>query len=378
SPFYCRPLVKALREAGADAELASPQLYLEPGLEPDYSPSPWVVDLTVRVSRPRAVRLAARAVDLSWNFPRLLRAIRHNRYDVVHVQWIPLQEKQSIFMSRLRAACGRASIPLVFTAHNVMPHDSPGANRGMVRKNIDLAHLVIAHTENVADGLRCELGVRTKITVIPHAPLFIDLHLPSREDARARLSLGNDPVLLFQGRIEPYKGIDVLVETWPLVREVFPTAVLAVVGRSGTEEVRSQLARLAQEPGVRIVDAFVPTALMLDYYAASDVVVFPYKAISQSGALMTAVGLGRPAVVTSIPGFLEQARDLGSVLVAAGSDGTAVARAVCRALADRDHLADEAARDRLRIRESSRGWPAVARSTLDAYARARAGLVAAG
>ncbi len=161
------------------------------------------------------------------------------------------------------------------------------------------------------------------------------------------------------------------MEAWPSVRSDHPDALLAVVGRSGGDAVQSQLADLAKMPGVRVVDRYVSTDLMLDYYAVSAIVVFPYKAISQSGALMTAVGLGRPTVVTPLPGFLEQVARLESVTVAKEVTGPALADALSAALTCRDPLAQEAARDRRRLIESPGGWPSVARRTHEEYTRAQ-------
>ena len=372
SPFYCVSLTKALGEAGAQAELASPEFYLEPGSIPRSLRSPWIADVTIHASSPRAVRLSSRLLELSYNLRRLAREVRNGEYDVVHVQWVPFQERQSFLMARLRAACDRSGALLAFTAHNIIPHDSPTADRSLIRKNIEMADLVIAHTTAVAEGLRGDVGVKREIAVIPHGPLFSDRVLAPKAQAARRLGMTDGPVVLYQGTILPYKGLDLLADAWPSVLEVHPTAQLAVVGRSGTADLRRLLARMAKMDGVRVVDHYVSTGLMLDYYGACDVVVFPYKAISQSGALMTAVGLGRPAVITPLPGFLEQAAGLDSILVAADLSGRALAHVLGAALDDRTRLAEEALAAKRRIAGSPIGWPSVARRTLEEYSRATA------
>ena len=63
------------------------------------------------------------------------------------------------------------------------------------------------------------------------------------------------PVVLFQGAILPYKGVDILVEAWPLVLEAHPTAMLALVGRSGTNVVRSYLSSSPRWPGFELSTA---------------------------------------------------------------------------------------------------------------------------
>lgn len=371
SPFYCGPLVKALCDIGVKAELASPEFYLEPGVLARYARSPWIVDLTVHAARPRVVRLLSRACELPCNLTRLRRAIHSGQYDAVHVQWIPMPAENTAFMSWVRTWCDRARVPLIFTAHNVLPHDNPAANRETIRKGIDMAHSVIVHTAHVADSLQRDIGVRSDISVIPLGPLFADCSLPSKEQARARLGLGAEdrPVVLFQGG-GFYKGLDLLVEGWPRVRASHPCAVLNVLGQPETRKTRSKLARLAEMPGVRLWERYVSTDLLLHHFAACDTVVFPYRAISQSAALMTAVGLGKPTVVTPLAGFLEQVAGLKSVVVAREVDGPAVAEALSESLEHRDRLAEEARLDRHHVLNSSVGWPSIARRTLDTYLKA--------
>jgi glycosyltransferase involved in cell wall biosynthesis len=374
SPFYNGALVNALRQSGVEVELASPLFYLEPDYLDPYPRSRWIADLTVHLGRPRALRLGSRVLEFGINFSRLLRAIKAGKYDVVHLEWIPLEDRQTKFMRVLRSACDRAKVPLILTAHNVVPHDTPTVSREVIRRNLELAHLLIAHTEHVAQELRDGLGVRTGIVFVPHGVSFTDLELPPRDRAAAQLGLVGDPVVLFAGIVRPYKGIDLLTEAWPTVRAAFPDAVLVVAGRALGDEAGDQLRRLAALAGVLVADGYVPMKVMLNYHVVSDVVVFPYRSISQSGALMSAVGLGRPAVVTPIPGLVEQAAALRCVAIADEVSGAAIARATISALQDREALLSAAAEDRCRVAQSPVGWPAVGRETARQYEMAFAAL----
>jgi glycosyltransferase involved in cell wall biosynthesis len=374
SPFYDAALVASLRQNGVEAELASPRFYLERDYLDPFPRSSWIVDLTVHLSHPRAVRLGTRAVELPVNLVRLCHAVKAGEYHVVHVEWIPLEHRQTAFMGLLRAACDRAGVPLVLTVHNVLPHDSPTASRAVIRRNLDLADLVIAHTDHVARQLQDLLAIQAPITIVPHGVMFADTELPGKERAMTEQGLEGDPVVLFAGLVRPYKGVDLLAEAWPAVRSAFPDAALVVAGSALGDEARSQLRSLAELPGVRVTNGYVPMAEMLNYYAASDLVVFPYRSISQSGALMTAVGLGRPCVVTPIPGFVEQTTTLSSVAFAEAVSGPAIAQTTISALQDRVGRLAAAAEDRLRVAESPLGWPSVGRETTLVYERAIAGL----
>jgi glycosyltransferase involved in cell wall biosynthesis len=367
SPYYCGPLVAALRAEGILAELASPAFYLEPDFLAAYPVAPWIANLVVGVPRPRALRLAGRAVEVAINGMRLLWRINRRRYEVVHVQWMPLDHRQTVGMRLLRAVCDRAGVRLVFTAHNVLPHDDGDAHSDIVRRNLDRAHLVIAQTDHVASELRITVGTRAPIVVIPHGPLFADRPLPAAADAAARLDWPADPTVLFLGLLRPYKGLDLLSEAWPQVLGAHPEARLLVVGKVLDAAVRPELDRLRALPRVRVVDRYVSVGEMLDSYAVASVVVFPYRRISQSGALMTAAGVGRPSVITPLHGLVEQVRRFTSAVVANEVTGSAIAEALIDGLDRAPELLVAAANDQAALAASAGGWAAIAAATRRAY-----------
>lgn len=367
SPYYCGPLVAALRAEGVLAELASPAFYIEPDFLAAYPVASWITNLTVRVARPRPLRLASRTVEVAVNGLRLLWRINRRRYDVVHVQWMPLDHRQTVGMRLLRTVCDRAGARLVFTAHNVLPHDDGGADPAIVRRNLNCAHLVVAQTDHVARELRMTIRTRAPIVEIPHGPLFVDRPLPAPADAAARLDWPPDPTVLFLGLLRPYKGLDLLAEAWPQVLGAHPEARLLVVGKVLDAAVRPELDRLRALPRVQVVDRYVSVAQMLDSYAVARVVVFPYRRISQSGALMTAAGLGRPSIITPLDGLVEQVRRLTSAVVATDVSGPALARALIDGLERAPDLLLAAADDRAALAASDGGWAAIAAATRRAY-----------
>jgi len=372
SPYYSAPVVRALRDAGVDAELASPAFYLEPHYLDDTPRAVWVTNLAIHTSRPRALRLAGRSVEASLNVARLLARVAAGAYDVVHVQWIPFADRSSAVMRQLRCRCDATGTLLVHTAHNAVPHDRLPTNLTVIRQNLDLAHLLVVHTAHVSADLAEMVRTVTPIEVIPHGPLFVDRELPDRAAATARLGIrSSGPIALFLGLLRPYKGLDLLADAWPMVRIAIPEARLLVVGKRGDRGVGADLERLRGQPGVDVVERYVSVQAMLDYHAVSDIVVVPYRRISQSGALMTAIGLGRPTVLTPLDGLMEQVHGLDSAVVAAEVSAPAVASSIVSSFRRVDELSRVAARDREWIANASFGWRSVGRATADAYERGR-------
>ena len=368
TPYYSGALVRSQASLGLDVELASPMFYLEPHFLDDVPRAPWILDLVLRAARPRALRLAARSVEASLNIKDLLGRVAADTYDVVHLQWIPFEEHTSLFMRLLRSRCDATGTLLVHTAHNAVPHDRLGTDVARIRQNLDLAHLIVAQTDHVAAELAGLVGTKTPTVVIPHGPLFAERELPDRAAAAQRLGITHPgPIVLFLGLLRPYKGLDLLADAWPDVKAAVPDARLIVAGRRADRSVAGDLARLTRQSGVSLVDHYLSVATMLDYYAASDLVVLPYRRISQSGAFMTATGLGRPTVMTPLAGLLEQARGLDSAVFADEISASAFARSVIASLHRVEELGRAAAKDRAWIAESPSGWPNVARRTIDAY-----------
>jgi len=125
--------------------------------------------------------------------------------------------------------------------------------------------------------------------------------------ALQHLDLGTGPVLLFVGRIQPLKGLDVAVRALAALRR--PDARLVVVGGAsgaeGAQEVE-RIGKLVAELGVadqlRMV-APVPHHLLSTYYRAADVVLVPSRSESFGLVALEAAACGTPVVAAAVGGL---------------------------------------------------------------------------
>lgn len=128
-----------------------------------------------------------------------------------------------------------------------------------------------------------------------------------RNGARQALRIGDHPVLLFVGRIQPLKGLDVAVRAMDeLDRD---DAQLVVVGgpsgREGREEYercRKLAAELGVAERVRWVDP-QPHHLLSTYYRAADVVMVPSRSESFGLVALEAAACGIPVVAAAVGGL---------------------------------------------------------------------------
>ncbi|MFM8871253.1 MAG: glycosyltransferase [Actinomycetota bacterium] len=129
-----------------------------------------------------------------------------------------------------------------------------------------------------------------------------------KRGARHALQLGDEPVLLFVGRIQPLKGLDVAIRALSMVPR--PDARLLVVGgASGTEGVAElhRMIELIDELGVADRVQFIepqPHHILSTYYRAADVVLVPSRSESFGLVALEAAACGTPVVANAVGGLL--------------------------------------------------------------------------
>lgn len=180
----------------------------------------------------------------------------------------------------------------------------------------------------------------------------------SRVGARSALGLGKHPVLLFVGRIQPLKGLDVAIET--LAALAHRDAVLLVVGGASGLEGHREFARivaLAEQLGVANRVRFVapqPHHLLSTYYRAADVVLVPSRSESFGLVALEAAACGTPVVATAVGGLLSLIDEGVNGYLVPERDAALFAARVTQVLND-PHLADRLS-DQAVIRSRRYSW----------------------
>jgi glycosyltransferase involved in cell wall biosynthesis len=229
---------------------------------------------------------------------------------------------------------------------------------------------IICHSESIRARLAAEFGVpEAKVRVIAHGPFFYDL--PASGEAETLRGFGLEAagvVVLWQGIIFPYKGVDVLLRAWRAVEARVEGAWLVVAGTGSpelVEQIRAQVAELGLRR-VRLEFRFVTAEELVALYRRADVVVYPYRTITTSGALATGLALGKAIVASDLPVFRELLTDRENARLVAAEDADALAGALVELAEDRG------LRERLAGRVGAMdfgdgAWRAIAEKTVEAY-----------
>jgi D-inositol-3-phosphate glycosyltransferase len=205
-------------------------------------------------------------------------------------------------------------LPLVSTFHTLSRVKAEGGDREPARR--EHAEMeIIGCADAICVSCREESAQLTRLYGVPAGRL--EIVAPGvehaffgpgdRTGARRAVGLGEHPVLLFVGRIQPLKGVDVAVRT--LARLERPDAVLVVVGGAsgagGGTEVE-KLDALIGELDLRDRVRFVPPQphhLLSSWYRAADVVLVPSRSESFGLVALEAAACGTPVVAAGVGGL---------------------------------------------------------------------------
>jgi glycosyltransferase involved in cell wall biosynthesis len=342
-PYYTGHLCASLRGAdGARVTLASityqhdPEFFHRQGIHNDPGP----LDVTYRLHRaPAAVRRLLKIGEYVVNMGALLARFAVSRPDLIHVQFLPLAA-HGIPLEQWWLRLARAfGIRVVYTVHNVLPQDSGDRRAGAYRRIYRLADRLICHDAQAASRLAEQFGVAPeRISIIPHGPLFEDIQSGPHTHVRERLGIASDETLvLWQGILRPYKGVSFLLKAWQHVCTRNARARLAVVGageRDLVSELENEVRQLGIENRVRLEFRFVSVSELADFYEAADILVYPYKEVTTSGALMTGIVRGKAIVASVLPAFEQILRQGENALLVRYGDVEDLAAALLRLIGD--------------------------------------------
>jgi glycosyltransferase involved in cell wall biosynthesis len=373
-PYYTAYLSKALLREPVNLTVGSITYYLDPGCftSRGIKVDPGLMDVVGRFRLPRLARRILKLIEGMGNLCALTVRFAASPPDVIHVQFLPMLLTPAPMDLWFVEFCRRRGLKIVLTVHDLLPHDTGEEYKATFDKLYGRVDAIICHADSIRTRLATEFGVpEEKISVIPHGPFFHDLPATgSKETLRSFALEPGHGMVLWQGIIFPYKGVDLLLHAWQQVEAKCGDACLVIAGTGAPDllhEIRAQVEGLGLQR-VKLHFRFVSSEELVALYRASDVVVYPYRAITASGALATGLAMGKAIVASDLPVFRELLTDRENALLADPQDCDALAGALI------ELVRDSALRQRLaaNVRAMNFGdesWQMIAKQTMAVYER---------
>ena len=276
---------------------------------------------------------------------RIQRALERERFDVLHLH-------EPMTPAICTATLVMARTPIVATFH-------ASGDLGWMRYGTPLWGFLIDRIDHriaVSERARAsqERWLPGDYEVIPNGVLVPESASESDREHR----------IVFVGRQEPRKGLQVLLRAWPEIRS--RTDLRLTIAGADPLAVRLQLTRLGvTDEGIDVV-GFLSQDTLTETLLRSKALVAPSTGQESFGMVLTrAFACALPAVASDIPGYREVLEPAASVAVPP-EDTDALVRAIVELVEDepRREVMGAAARE-LAVERYS--WPRIARRLEEIY-----------
>ena len=200
------------------------------------------------------------------------------------------------------------SLPMVVTVHDPQAH--PGnileaINSYLRHFTLSRASRVHIHSQRFLDDVIRQGVQAKKVCVIPHG-CIADRFLSHR-----RVEVCRERVVLFFGRLEGYKGLDVLVEAGLGVQDDFRVVI------AGPGHLPQNILKTIQMyPNIfELRNYFLSENEVAYLFQIASVCVLPYHQATQSSIPLIAAAFGVPVVATSVGTFVEDVTLVNGLLI---------------------------------------------------------------
>jgi D-inositol-3-phosphate glycosyltransferase len=236
------------------------------------------------------------------------------RYDLIHSHYW-LSGRAGMVLSQKWGA------PHVATFHTLarkklearVGEKEPELRISTEHRVLDSADAVVVATEQEREDLVRLYGASPhKIRVIEEGVDLELFHPGDKREARRALGVEDENVVLYVGRIQPLKGLDILLRAMALLRDGANTRLMTVGGDLERDQTLGRLQTMAKGLGIRdrvtFTGAMKHTELP-NYYRAADVFVLPSRYESFGLAPLEAMACGTPVVASRVGGLTSYIRE---------------------------------------------------------------------
>lgn len=243
------------------------------------------------------------------------------RPDIIHVtsaqEWNPAL---GLFIRRTLKK------PLIYTIHDVIHHEGTPfyfrVTESLFRKMPD-GFVVLTDS---GKKILTEKGIpEDRVLTAPHGVYDFFTQYASPD-------IREENEILFFGRIEPYKGVGVLLEAARPLLDEYPDWNLHIAGGGDLTPYTGQL----EHPRIRVTNRFLTDEEVAHFMQRASIAALPYLSASQSGVIPTAYAFGKAVVASAVGGIPDMVRHEETGLLVPPNDPEALRTALRTLIKDPD------------------------------------------
>ncbi len=207
----------------------------------------------------------------------------------------------------LRRAKTNHHTKVVCIADNILPHEKRPGDKLFTKYFIKPVDAFITMSGKVLGDLKV-FAKNKPVKLVPH-PLYDNFgEKISKEEARKKLQIDEkDKVMLFFGFIRKYKGLDILLEAFKILKEKQSISNLKLLIAGEFYDDEKNYSSLLNDTKIKdsliLHTHFISDNEVKYYLCAADCVIQPYRSATQSGVTPLAYHFEIPIIVTNVGGL---------------------------------------------------------------------------
>lgn len=226
------------------------------------------------------------------NIKKVISSIRVDNPDVI---FSPMNDMWAPFLfPRLKGFLR------IKTIHDVGVHEGNNSivNKWWNNTNFkDAEKFVILSKKFVPELLKRGI-LLSNIDVIPHAGFDYYQRIATK------INITQKNNILFFGRIDKYKGLNILLDAMPLITKEIPSVKLTIVGNGDLSPYSNQLSKVVNN--VDVHNEWIKDEDVAGYISQAEILILPYTHATQSGVIPLAYAFSIPVIATDVGCLSEQ------------------------------------------------------------------------
>jgi D-inositol-3-phosphate glycosyltransferase len=243
---------------------------------------------------------AGKLKDLIKGFARAVSFAKRKEISHVLVHVFSTEMKDLVSISLVKAA----GLRLIIIAHDISGFADTDA--AWIKDIIfnRYADIITVHNQYSSEALKKIVARRTqkKIFTIPHGS-FVNQVSATITAETARRSLGlvpNQKLMLFFGQIKKIKGLDILLQSLPLISEDIHLIIAGKPWKDEFQTYQAIIERNALQSRIKLYIRYITDSERELFFKAADILIIPYRRIYQSGVLLMGMSYQLPVLASDI------------------------------------------------------------------------------
>lgn len=228
---------------------------------------------------------------------------------IIHFQWFKIPFIDLLFLIKIKIIKPR--IKIILTVHNLLPHDtSMNIFYNIIYKLIDykIFHSNKTKIQYIKNFNVKKINKINSLFIVEHPMLNLRNLIYNQNQfnktyTKLFYELKKENVFIFSvlGFISYYKGVDLIIESWKKSKILYnnPNVLLIIAGKP------SYNIEVIKDTNIIYDLEFITNEKYLSYLKLTDVLLLPYREISQSGVLAAAINEKIPVLVSNAGGLNE-------------------------------------------------------------------------